>query len=179
MKMNINFIFLLREGLLARHSLDMLGDDAVLHDPARRRFLAVRGFWELRAAPGECALGLPWLHQGLFHLQFFAPDPAVSVLAFPAGAPCARFLVHTAPNHSFVVRSSGVLRNVPFDAGALDDFLEQECQLPRSANGMAKIVRQFHEHSLGVLLRARWRQPLASPPTDRAAPPPWLISFMS
>jgi hypothetical protein len=175
--MNINFIFLLPRCASPRHALAIMRDDAVLHDPTRRRFLATRGFWELRAAPGECSLGLPWLHQGLFHLQFFAPDAAVSVLAFPAGAPCGRYLVHTAPNHTVVVRKCGVLRNVAFDASALDDFLEHECQLPRSANGMARIVRQLHEHSLGVLLRARCTQPPAATATDRAALPPWLVSF--
>lgn len=156
----------------------MMRDAALLHDPTRRRFLATRGFWELRAPPGECTVGLRWVHQGFFHLQFFAPDASVSVLAFPEGAPCGRFLVHTAPNDCFVVRPSGVLRNVAFEASALDDFLDRECQLPRSARGMLRIVRQFHEHALGVLLRARCvERALPATVDDRADPPPWLVSF--
>jgi hypothetical protein len=159
----------------------MMRDDAILHDPTRRRFLAVRGFWEVRAAPGDCSLGLPWLRQGLFHLQFFAPDASVSVLAFPDGAPCGRYLVHTAPNQTFVVRDSGVLRNVRFEQAALDDYLERECQLPRCAKGMAKIVHQFHQHSLGLVLRSRLSQaPAPAASDDRAAAPaPWLVSFNS
>jgi len=86
--------------------------------------------------------------------------------------------VHSAPNNAFVVRPSGVLRNVRFESDPLDEFLELECQLPRSARGMARIVTQFHQHSLGVLLRSRCTQQVApARGDDGAAPPPWLVSF--
>jgi hypothetical protein len=114
-----------------------------LHDPNLRRFLFVRGPWEVRSPPGTCPLGCAWLVRGLWNLQFFAPLSRLSVLAFQRGAPL-EFLARVADGP-----------DLRLDAEELDQYLTLEWGLPPSSRHLAAVVRLMEDKAASSVLRRR------------------------
>lgn len=128
--------------------------DASLHDVETRPLVAERRTWTVRAAPGDCRLGLSWLRGGLWHLQFSSTASArgvLSVLTFPMHAPVP------AP---FLVLVPGLLRSVWLSATELDELWGDHTGLCGPSAAMMTMTAILFEQTLSAagrtaLARAR------------------------
>jgi hypothetical protein len=116
-----------------------------LLDPSRRVVLGRRRRFEVRAAPGRCALGVPWLRSGLWHVQLLpvGASTELSALVFPRRVHLERFFVHV-PH---------LLRGLWMTAEALDEVWQDQTGESEVSARFLSIAEQLFERSLDAWVR--------------------------